>query len=211
MSLRVGQRVKGRASGTVGEIRARCPMHPHSWYVLPDGGCTTQCWPEDIFTPLPEPERVKGWCNKPEGQTCVDEPASSYCDMALRCGWWVRRPVPHSYASRLSLITYPELFICEKAGECSGPCIVGRPHERVGQRCHEGPCYMFPGVRHCIPYVPEDEGREWFVVAKDTGAWVDGSGLLDTKERALELIRARQRHNLRAFKWSDGLKGAPCE
>jgi hypothetical protein len=121
---------------------------------------------------------------------------------------WQLTPEPDPWLDRVLLITYPELYICSKAGECATrwrECCPHRTRHVHLANCQEPECKAIHAT--CIPYVPEDEARDWFVVAKDTGAWVDGSGLLDTKERALELIRARQRHNLRAFKWSDGLKG----
>ncbi len=84
----------------------------------------------------------------------------------------------HSYASRLSLITYPELFICSKAGECKWSDQLcyrhhGAPHaERAN--CHV-PNMDCDGAT-CIPYVPEDEAREWVVVFGHAIAALNGSG-----------------------------------
>ncbi len=210
MSLRVGQRVKGRASGTVGEIRARCPMHPHSWYVLPDGGCTTQCWPEDIFTPLPEPERAPGLCVWYDQCDARVRQGRGFC---LTCGEY--DPVDRrAYASRLSLIAYPELFICSKAGECKGKdgCFAGKLHDRT-RFCERGDwCSTAHAHRHCIPYVPEDEA-DWFVARRASDAHGHGTkglgGALLTKKGAE--LWVKDEPGYRAFKWSDGLKGTSCE
>jgi hypothetical protein len=131
--------------------------------------------------------------------------------MALRCGWWVRPPAPHSYASRLSLITYPELFICSKAGECKtrGYCEKFHDSHRMPHK-HSGSCKK-PCDRDgtCIPYVPEDEA-DWFVVSKgEVGIGTATQRLV--REQDARQVLATDSLNRRAFKWSTGLKGTSCE
>jgi len=203
--LKVGQEVIIWQTGYKGCIIATDKIGPHDICFVDEGGQQARPYFPWQLTPTGaqqkpvEPERVKAPrmpdCTYPG--SCVN-PLS----VCFGCGWRKVEYAPSpGLLQRMGMCTYPELFICEKAGECNWKCFEKQPHGHFPDcelRCTKGAT--------CIPYVPEDEAREWFVVAKDTGAWVDGSGLLDTKERALELIRARQRHNLRAFRWSDGLR-----
>jgi hypothetical protein len=202
MSLRVGQRVK-TIDGREGVVESVNLWRSDRFESIRDILTVRVDGIGDVYlshqlTPMAEPARAKGWCNKPEGQTCVDEPASSYCDMALRCGWWVRPPAPHSYASRLSLITYPELFICSKAGECSAPCSHGSRHKRTGLCDAISWCPVGRASHTCIPYVPEDEAREWVVVF--------GPAFIKRTKAEAERY-AKDSPDYRAFKWNAGLKG----
>jgi hypothetical protein len=208
MSLRVGQRVK-TIDGREGVVESVNLWRSDRFESIRDILTVRVDGIGDVYlshqlTPMAEPARAKGWCNKPEGQKCVDEPASSYCDMALRCGWWVRPPAPHSYASRLSLIAYPELFICSKAGECKATGCVHRAAHSSGKyaTCAE---MASACESRCIPYVPEDEAREWFIVSGPKPVVLYDSNL--TKGKADYIVQHWKGAEYRAFKWSDGLKG----
>ncbi len=181
MSLRVGQRVRTYYTRETGVIVGVCPHDSGNWHVEVDGSmsCQIRCAAACNLTPLPEPEREARECSHVEKcgrpHEWVSVGGKAYCDpMNGTC-------TLHSYASRLSLITYPELFICSKAGECK-KCLCANDHKVP--HAHYTACKVdCPFVQaRCIPYVPEDEGP-----------W---------------LVLGRYR---RAFKWSTGLKGAPCE
>jgi hypothetical protein len=102
----------------------------------------------------------------------------------------------------------PELFICSKAGECGEVCCHKDKHpQNLG-------CDMPPICREdatCIPYVPEDEVREWFIVASKPPQWatevfsIPGRCWGLTEKRAREIARTCPEY--RAFRWSAGLKG----
>ena len=188
MSLRVGDRVR-TIDGREGVVESVNLWRSDRFESIRDILTVRVDGIGDVYlshqlTPMAEPARAKGWCNKPEGQTCVDEPASSYCDMVLRCGWWVRPPAPHSYASRLSLITYPELFICSKAGECATRwrecCPHRTPHHHL-MNCQEPECKAIHAT--CIPYVPEDEARAAWRKAKIRHTRIGG----DTWDEPVEI------------------------
>lgn len=122
------------------------------------------------------------------------------CDIdknsASPCKWLNARCIPYV---KSKLKEKPQLMICKKASTCKLHCIAQakEPHKwnaNCGVACEEVPC---------ITYV-EPEEKDWFVVDGDTPGWFRTSGLGDTKERCLELIKARPSHDLRAFRWSDG-------
>lgn len=206
MSLRVGQRVK-TIDGREGVVESVNLWRSDRFESIRDILTVRVDGIGDVYlshqlTPMAEPARAKGWCNKPEGQKCVDEPASSYCDMALRCGWWVRHP-GDSWAQRMGMCTYPEpLYICDKAGECKGTnrdgCSHNKPHKDLGN-CpdHRAFYRCIPGSL-CIPYVPEDEAREWVVVF--------GPAFIKRTKAEAERY-AKDSPDYRAFKWNAGLKG----
>ena len=152
--LRVGQKVRTYYTQKVGVIVGKCPHHGENWHVeVDDAPCEIRCAAECNLTPLPEPERVN--CHRQEGPCGVGQ-CGDWC-------WhWRTLPSP-GLLQRLSLITYPELFICEKAGECKGKdgCFAGKLHDRT-RFCERGDwCSTAHAHRRCIPYVPEDEAREW--------------------------------------------------
>jgi hypothetical protein len=122
--------------------------------------------------------------------------------------WWDERqltPEPDPWVERVLLITYPELFICEKAGECGrGGCRNHRRPHAKSAGCAVDCCGSGP----CIPYVPEDEA-DWFVARRASDAHGHGTkglgGALLTKKGAE--LWVKDEPGYRAFKWSDGLKG----
>jgi hypothetical protein len=120
-------------------------------------------------------------------------------------------PDPDPWLERVKLITYLELYICSKAGECKKlNCSHKVAHAHmvgcsvVGCRDVVTP-QLFKPDAHCIPYVPEDEAREWFIVSGPKPVVLYDSNL--TKGKADYIVQHWKGAEYRAFRWSDGLKG----
>ncbi len=196
--MKVGDRVRTYYTRKEGVITGPCPRHKGNWLVdVGDETCDVKCAAECNLIPV-EPEREARECSHVEKcgrpHEWVSVGGKAYCDpMNGTC-------TLHSYASRLSLITYPELFICEKAGECKGKdgCFAGKLHDRT-RFCERGDwCSTAHAHRHCIPYVPEGEGNDWVTIY----------GPAFTKRTKAETERiVKVDPGYRAFKWSTGLKG----
>ncbi|MFA5377822.1 MAG: hypothetical protein WC455_18875 [Dehalococcoidia bacterium] len=208
-SMKVGDRVK-TIDGKEGCVY-RLESDGRLWVDV--GGTWAGDYLRWQLTPLPESEiekyrKLNAWddCTQRQHWNCVDICSGCAC---------YRKP-DHSYASRLSLITYPEpLFICSKAGECKEDCTHNGKHKWQGRDtfdgCEGNGCDERDIEATCIPYVPEDEAREWFVMAmprSENAGWMLGTLMTkDQAEKALAGWCLRPDCDYRILRWSDGLKG----
>jgi hypothetical protein len=91
------------------------------------------------------------------------------------------------------------MLICEKAGECDhGGCYHIKKHRHIAMCAKDKnagtPCRWLEA--HCIPYVPEDEERDWFVSHQSYSRV--------TKAQAMLYVKGDPAY--RAFKWGDGAR-----
>lgn len=164
---------------------------------------------------LPPPEMCRG----KENPMAQGKPCGHHYAICTHCDLCPMNPHPETYAQRLGILEDwitkswrewggakpAELMICERHKECKrAKCPYGRREPHVYREAcpvvyeAEDDCHV-----KCIPYV---EPKEWFVVAKDTGLWVNHPHTLMTKADALKLIESIGANNACAFRWSQGVK-----